>query len=147
MPELNSQNTWDWNCGSKNDLDYRIIWGNNGTLTIQRILLRSITYIMRCWNPIDGWIEKSISKSPPAPTSEPYTFDGIHHYHAIGKRVAHQYWGKSYTMIGTLVVIHGHEGALIDEDVVTTVGGCFTRNDPHYVEVFQGCIPPDVICE
>lgn len=29
-----SDNSWDWNCSSKNDLDYRVLWGNNGNITI-----------------------------------------------------------------------------------------------------------------
>lgn len=30
-----SANSWVWNCSSKNDLDYRVLWGNNGNLTVQ----------------------------------------------------------------------------------------------------------------
>ncbi|MBV6511082.1 MAG: hypothetical protein FMNOHCHN_00561 [Ignavibacteriaceae bacterium] len=29
-----SDNSWDWNCSSKNDFDYRVLWGNNGNITI-----------------------------------------------------------------------------------------------------------------
>lgn len=57
--QLNSSNTWDWNCGSKNDLDYRIIWGSNGSLTIQRNYLRKIIYALDCWNEINGRVQKS----------------------------------------------------------------------------------------
>jgi hypothetical protein len=143
---LISTNTWDYNCGSKNDLDYRVIWGIDGELTIQRNYLRSITFSLLCWNSIDGWVERNKTLTLPSPTSNPYTFSGVHHFHAFAKGVTNLNWGKRYKMTGKIVVLHGNQ-IIVDEKVVTTVNGCFRMNDPYYEEYFSGCIPPDVVCE
>lgn len=82
----------------------------------------------------------------PSPTSDPYTFTGVSHHHAFAKNVTNLYWGKRYIMTGKIVVVYGNP-VIFDEEVITTVNGCFRKFDPHYEEVFQGCIPPNVACE
>ncbi len=144
--QLNSSNTWDWNCGSKNDLDYRIIWGSNGGLTIQRNYLRKIIYALDCWNEIDGRVQKSSTIELPSPTSLPQTFPGVSQHYCFARGAANLYWAKYYTMTGKLVIISGNR-ILVDEEVITTVNGCFSGLDPNFADdVFPGCTPPHVEC-
>jgi len=47
-----SDNSWDWNCSSKNDLDYRVLWGNNGNITILKKKNHgSPNSLFSVWNP------------------------------------------------------------------------------------------------
>lgn len=143
--ELSSTNDWVWNCGSKNDLDYRVYWGNNGTLTIQRPYLRSIHYTLRGWNPRDGWVTKSHSSVLPTPTSNPHTFNNVALTYAFARQQAHLYWGLGYILKGEITVKYGPDDAIAEEEVITSITGCFRGSDPHYFDYF-GCQPPDVGC-
>jgi hypothetical protein len=151
MSALNSVNTWDYNCGPQGgnpiDLDYRAVWGDDGTLTIQRNQLRSISYSMRCWNSLDGWIQVSDQQSLPVPTSQPHTFGGVKFYYAFARNNVGLYWTRRYIIEATIVVVYGPNQHIVDEEVITTVNGCFTKNDPNYIEIYPGCIPPDEGCE
>ncbi len=66
--------SWSWNCGSPNDIDCNIRWGDEGRLTIQRYYLRKIIYKWRFFNSIDGWIEETRTFELEEPVSELYTF-------------------------------------------------------------------------
>ncbi len=143
MPDLNSINQWIWNCG-KNDFDARVIWGNNGTITIQRSQLRGIRYTLRHWNHPDGWREKSNSQMLSLPTSDPHTFQDVSQVDHFAKRTTQQYWGKPFIIIGILVILWGYPDP--EEEMITNVNGCFTRNDPYYYNEYN-CTPPDVMCE
>lgn len=50
-------------------------------------------------------------------------------------------------MEGKLIIKYGDPPGEIGEIIVTTVNGCFRRDDPNYEEFYGGCIPPDVNCE
>ncbi len=144
---LNSENTWVWNCGNKNDLDYRSHWKNNpnGTLTIARHNLIGVKYFMNCWNPIDNWNEVSGESMLTSPV-ENYTFDNIALVFTVAiHKNADDYWGLKYKIETKLVVIYGDPPGEIQENIITKTWGCFTKNDPYYYNKF-GCIPPDRPC-
>jgi hypothetical protein len=151
MSELNSTNQWIYHCGvdpnRPRDLDYRVIWGNNGTLTIQRNYLRKIIYKMQAYNPKEGWVEKSDQRVLASPTSEPVTFENVLFLYPFALGETENYWGRPYTIKGLITVVHGPDNLVVDEEVITTVNGCFTMRDPNYFEYYQGCILPDVGCE
>jgi len=110
QPEnLSSDNTWVWNCSSGiNDLDYRIIWGNHGTLTIQRLNLLKIEIFVNFWNSKDGWVNETATRTVNnGPTSDPYTFNQVYLVDDFARHIADQYWGVRYTMEGKIKVYYG----------------------------------------
>ncbi len=147
-----STNQWIANCSDNNggldlikDLDYRVYWGNEGTITIKRHNLIGITYIMKVWNSIDGWIERSHTQTLPQPVEE-HTFNNVSDIYAFAKNNTLNYFGKSYIITGILKIKFGDPPGEIEEVYTTTVNGCFRRNDPHYFRFFD-CTPPDIPCE
>jgi len=150
VPENSSSvNTWDWNCPpSVNDLDYRIIWGNQyGSITIQRENLLKIEIFMHCWNSKDGWLNKTTTRTVNnGPTSDPYTFNDVSLVDDFARYIADQYWGVRYIMEGKIKVYYGTPPGEIIDTVTTKVEGCFRGNDLHYYDKF-GCDPPIVQCD
>jgi hypothetical protein len=147
MSELNSINKWIWNC--EKDLDYQIRWGENSVITIQRNLLRRVTFSLLGWNPNDGWLSKSKAFTYSPPTSEPVTFPDNGLVHDFGsKETFNKYWGKTYVIEGVLMIVHGPSENIEVEDHVSTVSGCFRGSDPNYNHFFAICpYPPEVPCE
>jgi len=154
MAQENFQSTNQWiaNCNDNQggldnikDLDYRVYWGNNGTITIQRHNLIEITYLMKAWNSIDGWIERSHTQTLPQPVEE-HTFNNVSDIYAFAKNNTLSYFGKKYIITGILKIKFGDPPGEIEEIYTTTVNGCFRRYDPHYYNKF-GCTPLDISCE
>lgn len=154
MAQENFQSTNQWiaNCDDNQgglerikDLDYRVYWGNLGTITIKRHNLIEITYIMKAWNSIDGWIEETRKQTLPQPVEE-HTFNNVSHVKAFAGENTLNYFGKRYTITGILKIKFGDPPGEIEEIYSTTVNGCFRRYDPHYYP-FYPCTPPEVLCE
>ena len=149
---LQSTNQWLANCndnqgGLENikDLDYRVYWGNNGTITIKRHNLIEITNIMKAWNSIDGWIERSHNQTLPEPVEE-HTFNNVSDVYAFAKNNTLNYFGRRYIITDILKIKYGDPPGEIEETHTNTVNGCFRRNDPFYFP-FYPCTPPDISCE
>lgn len=149
-PNFDNTNKWDYNCGSRNDLDYLIRWGdfeNDNTLTIKRENMSKIKISIRCWNSRDGWITNSTTKSVSGgSTSEPYKFTQLtfHEEFAVFQADPH-YWGKRYSMEGKLEIYYNN-GEVIDT-YLSSVEGCFRKYDSNYYHEYQICNPADVQCE
>lgn len=147
--DLTSDNNWAWNCPpGKNDLDYLANWQNrpNGRLEIIRHNLIGIKYSMKCWNEIDGWIEKNGQHLLDSPV-ESYTFYPVSLSKAFALRVAENYWGKKYKIETKLTLMYGDPPGEIYENVLTKTNGCFSKLDPYFIDVHGGCFPPEIICE
>jgi hypothetical protein len=154
MEQFQSNNRWAYNCGLEGqtqpkDLDYMVWWGdfdgpNKGKLTLTRNQLRGITFYLRGWNMLDGWIAVSSSNILVQPTNEPYIFSDVAKAYAFAKGKTNAYWGLRYIIEGILITRHGDEQNIVDEEHSTVVRGTFTRGDSYYYEFFTGCIPPDV---
>jgi hypothetical protein len=146
MSYLEGKFQWAWNCGSKNDIDVFYLWGDKGTLTIQRQYLRKIIYRWRFCNQRDGWIEESRTFELPQPTSDPYTFpiEVAFHNH-LGVNMADQYWGRKYKVETMLYILSGYDEIILDEEYPNTTTGRFRRGDPNYnpAEWQKDCNPPD----
>lgn len=144
MSQLNSINTLAWHCPpSKNDLDYRVIWGNNGTITIQRTNLIGIKFYMKAWNTLDGWIEIQSETILENPTSDPKTFTSVGKFYsfALGEGNG-RYKGYPYKIEGKIEVIYGNVNSPSIDTVITIVEGCFRDGDPHYEDtLYPGCPP------
>lgn len=143
MENLNSTNTWVYNCGAR-DFDYQATWGNGGTLTIQRNYLRSIRFYVKGYNPIKGWIQSGTTiVNLPTPTSDPYTFHNVASVASFVKgEDPNQYFCQSYKIESTSVIYHGRE--IIDEEHFTTVEGYFREDDPNYNKI-PAC--PEIECD
>ena len=153
IENLNSENTWVWNCplasgGGKNDLDYCVAWGTEPAhnITIRRHNLIGIKYSMKCWNRKDGWVEKSHEQMLPSPV-EKHTFNAVALTYAFARQDANNYWGVRYKIESKLIIIYGEPPSEVEEIITTNTNGCFIKNDPYYFEFFSGCIPPDIPCE
>lgn len=147
-----SINRWQANCNDNQggldnikDLDYRVSWGNNGTLTIVRHNLIEIEYNLKAWNSKDGWIERINKRTLPNPVEE-YTFEKLADAHAFADDNTLSYFSRRYIITGIFKIKFGETPGEIEEVYSTTVNGCFRRYDPYYYDHF-GCTPPDVLCE
>lgn len=141
---FSSTNQWIYNCG-KRDFDYRVYWGNNGTITIRRHNLIEIEYTMKAWNSKDGWTEETKKQTLPEPTEE-HTFYAVGCLDAFGLNDVSSYWGRRYIISGTLKIRFCDPPGEIEEIYTTTVNECFRRYDPHYYD-YYGCTPQDIQCE
>jgi hypothetical protein len=148
MSYLEGKFEWTWNCPpGKDDIDVFYLWGDKGTLTIQRQYLRKIIYSWRFCNQRDGWIEETRTFELPQPTSDPYTFpiEVAFHNH-LGEDMADQYWGRKYKIETFLTIISGLEEEILDEDYYGIAIGCFRRDDSNFEDRFI-CEPPEIQCE
>ena len=130
-----------------NDFDYRIIWGNQGTIKIQRPFLRKIKYYLRCWNSKDDWVERENEQVVNPPTSLKHTFYQVTLLKDFTRNTTNEYRGRRYIMEGKIEIYYGETPGETIDVVVTTVSGCLRRYDPHYEEIYSGCIPVDIPCE
>ncbi len=152
IENFQSTNQWIANCddnqgGLENikDLDYRVYWGNLGTITIRRTNLIEIEYILKAWNSKDGWIEHTQTQTLPNPVPQ-HTFNNVSDVYAFAKEDTMSYFSRRYTITGILKIRYGDTPGEIEEVFSKTVNGCFKRYDPHYYKFFN-CTPPDVECE
>jgi len=146
IENLNSFNAWDYHCPPPSnpqgyrDFDYRIIWGNDGSLTIQRENLIGIKFSANCWNTRDGWMQMSAERMLSNPTSQSHTFSGVFLFTLFGRNQTELYWGARYQINSKLEVLHSN-GEII-EIITTKVEGCLKKFDLHYdPSVYPNCTP------